>query len=359
MDAVVLVGGEGTRLRPLTYDIPKQMLPVVDRPMIEHVVAWLARHGIERVVLSLGYRPTAFLEAFPSGELAGARLAYAIEPELLDTAGAVRFAAEAAGVDDTFLVLNGDVLSDFDVTSLVSRHKDSGAEATIQLTPVEDTSSFGVVPTDDTGRVIAFIEKPQPGTAPTNLINAGCYVLEPAVLDLIPAGRRVSIERETFPTLVADGRLFAFESDSYWLDTGTPTNYLEASLDVLGGKRTSASLPAAPEVEPGVFLHADATIEGDLTGVAFVGHGSRIGAGAFVKDSVVSSGAVVEEGARVEGSMVMAGARIGRGAVVTCSIVGPGAAVGEAARVSGNTVVGVRAEVPPRAVLDGARLQAS
>ncbi len=358
MDAIVLVGGEGTRLRPLTYDIPKQMLPVVDRPMIEHVVSWLARHGIDRVVLSLGYRPTAFLEAFPSGEVAGARLAYAIEPQLLDTAGAVRFAAEEAGVDDTFLVLNGDVLSDFDVTSLVSFHKDCGAEATIQLTPVEDPSSFGVVPTDPTGRVLAFIEKPAPGTAPTNLVNAGCYVIEPSVLGRIPSGRRVSIERETFPALVADGHLYAFESDSYWLDTGTPAKYLEASLDVLGGKRTTASLPAAPEVARGVFLHPDAAVEGEILPVAYVGPGARIAAGAVVTDSVVSAGVVIEEGARVEGSMVMAGARIGRAAVLACSIVGPGTTVGEFAHIAGNTVVGAGADIPARFVLESARFPA-
>ncbi|MGH9297848.1 MAG: nucleotidyltransferase family protein, partial [Acidimicrobiales bacterium] len=251
MDAVVLVGGEGTRLRPLTYDLPKQMLPVVDRPMIEHVVAWLGRHGVERVVLSLGYRPDAFVEAFPSGEVDGVRLVYAPEPEPLDTAGAVRFAAEAAGTRGRLLVLNGDVLSDMDVSALIAFHEQQRAKATIQLTPVEDPSRFGVVPTDHDGKVLAFIEKPSPDEAPTNHINAGCYVLEQEVLEGIDPGRRVSIERETFPALVAGGGLYALSSDAYWLDTGTPENYLQASLDVLEGRRTPASCPRAREVEEG------------------------------------------------------------------------------------------------------------
>jgi mannose-1-phosphate guanylyltransferase len=243
MDAIVLVGGEGTRLRPLTYDTPKQMLPIVDRPLVEHVVSWLGRYGVGRVVLSLGYRPDAFVEAYPDNVIGGVRLSYAIEPELLDTAGAVRFAAEVGEVSGRFLVVNGDVLTDFDVSSLVAFHTERGAEATIYLTPVPDPSAFGVVPTDGAGRVIAFIEKPPPGTAPTNLINAGTYVLEESVLGRIPGGRRVSIERETFPALVADRGLFALPSDAYWLDTGTPEMYLQAQLDILNGSRRAARRP--------------------------------------------------------------------------------------------------------------------
>ncbi|HLI43366.1 MAG TPA: NDP-sugar synthase [Acidimicrobiales bacterium] len=355
MDAIVLVGGEGTRLRPLTYDVPKQMLPVVDRPMIEHVAAWLARHGIDRVVLSLGYRPDAFIEAFPSGEIEGARLCYAIEPELLDTAGALRYAAESAGVDDTFVALNGDVLSDFDVTSLVAFHKDAGAEATIQLTPVDDPSSFGVVPTSDDGRVLAFIEKPEPGTARTNMINAGCYVLEPSVLARIAGDRRVSIERETFPLLVAAGSLYAASSESYWLDTGTPAKYLQASLDILRGRRTPASLPRCKEASPSVYVDPSATIRGQLGPSSYAGPGSVLRPGAVLESSVLSSGALVAEGAVVRSSIVMEGAVVGPGAHVDSSIVGPGAVLGEGSQVAGFTVVGASAEVPAGEVLDGAR----
>ena len=203
--AVVLVGGEGTRLRPLTLTVPKQMLPVVEQPMIERVIGHLADHGIDEAVLSLGYRPDAFIDAYPAGTIAGVRLIYAVEPTPLDTAGAIRFAAEQGAVDETFVVVNGDVLTDSDISELIDFHRRRGAEATISLTPVDDPSSFGVVPTDDQGRVEAFIEKPPRDEAPTNLINAGTYVLEPSVLGRIPDDRPVSIERETFPAIVEAG----------------------------------------------------------------------------------------------------------------------------------------------------------
>jgi mannose-1-phosphate guanylyltransferase len=354
MDAVVLVGGEGTRLRPLTYEIPKQMLPVVERPMIVHVVEWLAAHGVERAVLSLGYRADAFTEAFPSDEIAGVSLEYIVEPDPLDTAGAIRFAAEKSGVSGTFLVLNGDVLTDFDASALVAFHRGNAAEATIALTPVPDPSRFGVVPTDPSGRVTAFIEKPPLGTAPTNLINAGIYVLETSVLDRIPPGRRVSIERETFPLLVEERVLYALASDAYWLDTGTPQQFLQAQLDRLRGRR--ARVVAAPaQTAPGIWLDATAEIAGDLRPFSLVAARASLAAGAEVEDSVLGPGSSVGPGAVVSRSVLMAGSKVGSGTVVSDSIVGPGAFVGEGAQLSGMTIVGVRAEVPPGTVLDGAR----
>ena len=327
MQAVVLVGGFGTRLRPLTAATPKQMLPIVDRPMIEHVVAHLRRHGVTEVVLSLGFLPDAFATAYPDGTCAGVPLHYAVEPEPLDTAGAVRFAAEDAGISERFVMVNGDVLTDLDITALVAFHEARGAEATIALHKVEDPSAFGVVPTDADGRVEAFVEKPAPGTAPTDLINAGTYVLEPSVLDRIPAGRKVSIERETFPALVGDGRLFAMAGDTYWIDTGTPATYLRAQLDLVDGVRGEA-LPA---------VSADATVD----------------PGATVEHSIVAASASVAAGAEVRDSAVLPGAVIAAGAVVDGSIVGPGARVGEDARVGGLSVLGEGAEVAAGEVLDG------
>ena len=257
MRAVVLVGGEGTRLRPLTLTAPKQMLPIVEQAMVERVLGHLASHGIDEAVLSLGYRPDAFSDAYPDGVIAGVRSTYAVEPTPLDTAGAIRFAATFGGIDDTFVVLNGDVLTDFDISELVSFHRRHGAEGTIALTPVDDPSSFGVVPTDDDGRVTAFIEKPPRDEAPTNLINAGIYILEPSVLGRIVPDVRVSIERETFPAMVADGTLFAMGSDAYWLDTGTPDAYLRAHRDLLNGRRSGPPAPDAterPELGPGVWV---------------------------------------------------------------------------------------------------------
>lgn len=355
MDAIVLVGGEGTRLRPLTYETPKQMLPIVGRPMIVHVVEWLASHGVTRVVLSVGYRPDSFLAAFPSGEIGGIELVYAVEPELLDTAGAVRFAAESAGVTETFLVLNGDVLTDLDATEFLEFHRSHRAEASIALSPVDDPSAFGVVPTDVDGRVVAFIEKPPPGEAPTNLINAGIYVLEASVLDRIPAGRRVSIERETFPLLVAARSLYAMASDAYWLDTGTPQQYLQAQFDLLAGRRRVLALPPAAEVSPGVWAAPGAEIAGKVSGASFVGADAVIAGSAVVEDSVVGARSKVDEGATLRRSVLLPDVRVAARATVEDSVVGAGASIGPDAHLSGTTVVGANAEVPAGETLAGAR----
>jgi mannose-1-phosphate guanylyltransferase len=327
--AVVLVGGFGTRLRPLTLSTPKQMLPLVDRPMIEWVVGHLGRHGVTEAVLSLGYRPDAFTEAYVDGTCAGVSLHYAVEPEPLDTAGAIRFAARDAGIDERFLVVNGDVLTDFDLDELCRFHDERGAEATIHLTPVDDPSRYGVVPIDDKGRVEAFVEKPPADQAPSNWINAGAYVLEPSVVDRIAGDRKVSIERETFPALVDDGSLFAVQADDYWIDAGTPETYLQAQLDLIGGRR--------PEHPPAVA--ADVQI-----------------ADATVRNSVLMRGAAVASGATVESSVVLPGARIGEAALVRDSIVGPGASVGAGAHVDHLSVLGDAVQVEPGARLDGQRV---
>jgi len=321
----VLVGGEGTRLRPLTYTIPKQLLPVAGVTMLERVLGRLAAHGVEDVVLSMGYRPDAFRERFPEGRAGGVELTYAVEPEPRDTAGAIRFAAEDAGIDDTFLVVNGDVLTELDVTALIGFHRERGGLATIALTPVEDPSAFGAVPTDAHGRVTAFIEKPPIDLAPTNLINAGTYVLEPAVLSMIPPGVRVSIERETFPALVAERKLYAMASDAYWLDTGTPAQYLKANLDLVAGH-------------------------------ALLEAGSRVDPTARVCRSVVGGGARIEDGAVVRSSVVLAGAVIGAGATVEGSIVGAGARIGAHCRLEPVTVVGCDVEVAAGRVLRDERV---
>ena len=326
MIAVVLVGGEGTRLRPLTFTTPKQLLPIAGVPMIERVIANLAHHGIDQVVLSMGYRPDAFVEAYPDERCAHLPVRYAIEPEPLDTAGAVRFAARWAGIDERFVVVNGDVLTTLDLGALVTLHADRGAEATISLTPVDDPSRFGVVPTDETGRVLAFIEKPAPDTAPTNLINAGTYVLEPTVLDRIADDRRVSIERETFPVLAEEGRLFALASDAYWIDTGTPETYLQANLDVIGD--------GPPLVADSAHVDSDATVTR-----AVIGAGCRVDARAAVTDSVLIDGA-----------------RVGEGAIVSRSMVGPGAVIGAGARLEALSVIGAGQHVPAGSALSGARV---
>ena len=349
MRAVVLVGGEGTRLRPLTLTTPKQMLPVMEQPMIERVLGQLAAHGIEEAVLSLGYRPDAFINAYPEGSAGGVRLSYAVEPEPLDTAGAIRFAADHAGIEETFVVVNGDVLTDLDITALIDFHGDHGAEATISLTPVDDPSSYGVVPTDSQGRVEAFIEKPPRDEVPTNLINAGTYVLEPQVLARIPKGRRVSIERETFPSLVEARSLFALGSDVYWIDTGTPASYLRAHLDLLVGRRDSVPAPGATVdsgVGDGVWVTGEVYTEGAVVTGSLLASGARLEAGAVVGGSVIGSGATVEDGATVLGSVMLPGSRVAARATVEGSIIGPGATIGQRCSIRPLSVIGADVVMP-------------
>jgi mannose-1-phosphate guanylyltransferase len=332
MRAIILVGGFGTRLRPLTSNTPKQMLPIVDRPMIERVVAKLGEHGVTQAILSLGYRPDGFLQAYPDGTCAGVDLHYAVEPEPLDTAGAVRFAALDAGVDERFIVVNGDVLTDLDVSALLALHGKVGAEGTIALTPVDDPSRYGVVPIDRDGRVEAFIEKPPRDEAPSNWINAGTYVFEPSVIARIPDGRKVSIERETFPALVADRSLYAVQSDAYWVDAGTPETYLQVQLDLIDGVRGTEAAIAAR---------------------------ASVGAGASVDHSVVMADATVAAGATVRDSLLMPGATVEAGATVIGSIVGPGSTVGAGATLTGLTVLGENVVVESGDHLEAARVPES
>ncbi len=327
MKAIVLVGGFGTRLRPLTLRAPKQMLPVGGMTMLERVVAKLGDHGVDEVVLSLGYQPDAFTSEFPDGRCCGVRLVYAVEPEPLDTAGAIAFAARVAGLDERVLAVNGDVLTDLDVAELWQRHEQLGGSATIALTPVEDPSRYGVVPIDADGRVEAFIEKPDPGTAPSNWINAGTYVLEPSVLASIPTDRKVSIERETFPALVAQGELFAVQSDAYWIDAGTPAAYLQANLDLLDGVRGA--------FEPGIDPAA------------------RIDPDAKVSRSMIGAGAVIAAGTEVVDSVVMAGARVAAGSRVERSVIGARSSVGESSELTELTVVGYDHDIAAGTVARG------
>jgi len=327
--AVVLVGGFGTRLRPLTLATPKQMLPIGSVTMFERVIARLGAGGVTEAVVSLGFAPDRFTEAFPDGTCAGVRLHYAIEPEPLDTAGAIRFAARHAGVDETFLVVNGDVLTDLDYRWLVEQHRLLGGEATLHLIGVEDPSRFGVVDTAEDGSVRAFVEKPAPGTEPCNLINAGTYVMEPSVLDLIDEGRKVSVERETFPVLVERGTLKAVAYDTYWIDAGTPSAYLQACLDLIDGTRSN---------EAGVA--ADATVaDGAVVEHSMVNPRASIGSGATIRDFIVMAGATIGADAVVEGSIVGAGARIGSGArVIGGAVIGHGETVADAATIDAVTV---------------------
>ncbi len=330
MLAIILVGGKGTRLRPLTYETPKQMLPLVGVPMIECVLGSLARHGVTDAVLSLEYLPDRFTEAYPENLIAGVQMTYAVEPEPLDTAGAIRFAATSADVAETFIVVNGDIVTDLNVTRLLNFHRSHGGEATIALHPVEDPSHFGVVPTDDGGRVLAFVEKPPRGEAPTNLINAGIYVFEPRALERIAPRGRVSVERETFPAMAASNSLYAMADDAYWLDTGTPQLYLRANVDILKGRNTQHRFEG---IVDGSWRAASATIDASAKLVSsVVDWGCVVGADVVLEDSVLLPGAVVQSSCEIRSSIIGPEAVIG-----TSSILGPTCVVGAKEHVAADS----------------------
>jgi mannose-1-phosphate guanylyltransferase len=319
MQAIVLVGGEGTRLRPLTDSTPKPALTLVDRPFLAYMIEWLAGHGVTEVVLACGFLPDV-LRAVLAGEegRAGVKIRYVTEPRPLGTAGAIRFAADALGdeLEDRFLALNGDVLTDLDLSALLRAHRESGATATIGLHPVEDSSAFGLVHRGEGGEVLEFLEKT--GERVPGEINAGIYVLERSVLDPIAAGENVSIEREVFPSLVGEG-LYGLVLDGYWMDIGTPERYLQASWDILERRVATRVEPTAPSV----LVDTGAEVDGGATvgPRAVVGPGCRVGPGAQVLESVLLDGCAVGANARVAGSILAPGAEVAAGAELSGAVV--------------------------------------
>lgn len=312
MQAIVLVGGEGTRLRPLTEATPKPALTLVDRPFLAYMIEWLAGHGVSEVVLACGFLPDVLREALAGEEdRAGVTIRYVAEPEPRGTAGAIRFAADELGerLEERFLALNGDVLTDLDLTALLRAHEERGARATIGLHPVEDSSAYGLVRCGDRGEVLEFLEKT--GRRAPGEVNAGMYVLERSVLELVPPGENVSIERDVFPRLVGDG-LYGVRLDGYWMDIGTPDRYLQATWDILEGRVETRVEPTAP----GMLVGAGAEVAaGARVGPrAVLGPGCRVGAGCEVRESVLLDGCEVGEGARVSGSILAPGVEVAAGA---------------------------------------------
>lgn len=328
-EAIVLVGGLGTRLRPLTLNTPKPMLPVAGVPLLAHQLARLRAAGVDHVVLATSYRAEVFEGHFGAGAAYGVELEYAVETVPLGTGGAIRNVSSRlrSRADDPVLIVNGDVLSGHDLTAQLDRHRDRDADVTLHLVEVPDARAFGCVPTDETGRVTAFLEKmPEPVT---NQINAGTYVFKRKVVDEIPPDRVVSVERETFPDLLAAGACIAgFVDSSYWLDLGTPQAYVRGSCDLVLGRVASGALPGPVGdrlVLPGAEVSADAMVTGGTT----IGAGAHVGPAAVVDGSVVLDRAVVEAGAVVRDSVVGAGARVGAGSELAGVVVGDGAQVGE------------------------------
>jgi mannose-1-phosphate guanylyltransferase len=327
MQAVVLVGGEGTRLRPLTLETPKPMVPVMNMPFLERTLRRLKAAGIDDVILPAGYLPDAITSYFGDGAALGLRLRYVIEETPLGTAGALKNIQPY--ITGPFFVLNGDVLTSLDLRAMLAAHQAKGGIASLHLIRVEDPSAFGCVVHDAGGRISSFVEKPKREEAPTDEVNAGTYLLEPEVLDAIPAGRAVSIERETFPALIAAGRpLYAFTTADYWIDLGKPEAYLGAHRHIFDGAMPLGLQPDAdgPGIEgvpvsaivPPVFIGRDVRVAPDATVGPYtvLGDGCEIGSGAVVTDSLLWDGVTVEPGAVVDWAIVASRAHIGRGAVV-------------------------------------------
>ena len=349
MQALVLAGGQGTRLRPLTYTVPKPVMPLAAQPFLSFMLDWLQRHGVEEAILSCGFLSDAVHRVL--GDIYdGMRLRYVIEEEPLGTAGPVRLAYDEGLLAERLFVLNGDVLTDMDLTAELEQHERTGAGATLALVAVEDTTSYGVVPTDAEGRVEAFLEKTA-GEVPSNRINAGAYVLEREVVESIPPGGAVSFERDVFPRLVGDG-LYGFHDDGYWIDIGTPERYLEATWDLLSG-RVESDLP--PRDETGSLVH-----ESSLTGGAHVGPQTVVGRHCVVgtdstlERSVLHDRVAVGADSTVRESILAERSRLGEGAVIEPQVV-----VGSAAEIGAGAVVGEAARIDPEArVAPGARVAA-
>ena len=322
MEAILLVGGLGTRMRPLTDDLPKPLLPVAGVPLVIHQIARARGAGIRHIVLATAYRAELFSTTLANGSPLGVHVDYAVEDEPLGTGGAIRNAASllTRGPDEPVLVLNGDIVDGHDLTAQLVQHTDTNADATLYLTKVEDARPYGCVPTKATGQVTAFLEKmPHPVT---NQINAGCYVLGRGVIDAIPVGRPVSVERETFPELLdSGGVVYGFLDDSYWRDLGTPESYVRGCADAVLGLVDAPARPS-PAGDFLVLDGSDVSPSAVLRGGASVGKQCRVGSGAVIDGSVLLDGAVVGAGAVIQKSVVGRQARIGSGAVLDGVIVG-------------------------------------
>ena len=344
---MILVGGEGTRLRPLTSTIPKPVVPLVDRPFIAYMLEWLARHGVDDVVMSCGFLATAVRNVLGDGTQYGLRLRFMEEPEPRGTAGALKYAEDF--LDERFLMLNGDVLTDIDLTAQIAQHDATGAVGTLALVPVADPTAYGLVRLNDDHSVKEFVEKPSADEIDTKLISAGAYVLERAVLDLIDPDRNVSIEREVWPRLVGEG-LFGYAAEAYWLDIGTPERYLQGTFDILEGNVATA---VADRLGSGYLAVGDRVqADGRIVPPALVERGCEIAAGAHVGSLVVlGEGVSVGEGTTIERSVVMNGAEIGPGCVLRDCIVAAGVRIGEGSEISGGAVLGEGVTVGPRNVL--------
>jgi mannose-1-phosphate guanylyltransferase len=341
MRALILAGGKGTRLRPLTVYTPKPIVPVANRPFLLYQLEILAKAGITDITLSLSYQPNKIEDLVDDGSEYGVNITYVTEPSPMGTAGAYCFAIGES--KETTIVLNGDILTDVDLQAVIEEHKSSGAESTIVLARVPDPSNYGLVETDGNGKVVSFIEKPSEEESKSlgvDTINAGIYVLEPSVLDLIEEGANSSFEYAVFPSLIEAGReirSFVIEN-GYWRDIGTPESYLAAHHDLLAGKLSHVTIEHTTSPDTSPTAHID--------GVSVIGDNCVIKPNARITNSVLGPGVHVEEKAVITGSVIWGHTRISTFAEVTDSIVGRGSHVGRNVTLRPGTVIGDKGNLP-------------
>ena len=336
MQALILAGGEGTRLRPLTSSVPKPVVPLVDRPFIVFMLDWLKQHGVDRVVMSCGHLAQGVRNVLGDGSALGLDIRYVEEPRPLGTGGAVKFAE--ALLDERFVMLNGDVLTDFDLSAQIAAHERSGALGTLALTPVDDPTNYGLVRIGDDGVVTEFVEKPSADMVDSPNVSAGVYVLERSVLDGLAHGEPASIERDVFPRLVGTG-LNGHVVDGYWLDIGTPERYLRASFDILEGsvftgvaaRMGSAYLSVAQRVESRGRIIPPALVESDCR----IREGARVGGRV-----VLERGVTIGENTVVEQAVLMQGAEVGANCIIRGCVIAGGVRIGDNVRVEGRAVIG-------------------
>jgi mannose-1-phosphate guanylyltransferase len=352
-EAILLVGGKGTRLRPLTVNTPKPMVPAAGVPFLTHQLARARAAGVEHIVLATSYLAEVFEPYFGDGSGLGLHIEYVTEEEPLGTGGAIRNVAARlrSGPDEPVLIFNGDILTGLDIRALVATHETTGADVSLHLTRVEDPRAYGLVPTDATGRVTAFLEKPQtPEEIVTDQINAGAYVFRRSVIDTIPAGRPVSVERETFPELLATGaHLQGMVDSTYWLDLGTPQAFVRGSADLVLGRAPSPAVPGRCG-DRLVLPTARVAPDAKLTGGTVVGDGARIGEGARITGSTILSGAVVEPGAVITDSLIGTRAHIGERTILSGAVIGDGAVVGPDNELREGVRVWCEAKIPAGAL---------
>ena len=318
MKAVILVGGEGTRLRPLTYTTVKAMVPVLNKPFIEYVIRYLGNHNIKETILALGYRPDCITDYFGDASQLGTKLIYSVETEPLGTAGAIKHAEQY--IDDTFFIMNGDIFTDLNLTDMLRLHKNKAAKVTIALKPVEDPTRFGVVETDSNQRVTRFVEKPKREQVTSNMINAGVYIIESQILKRIPQGKRFMFERDVFPPLLAEGEpVFSYATDAYWIDTGTPEQYLQLNSDLMFGKSTQVAFkPEEIRINEDTAVHPQAT----LTGPILIDRDCTIGKGSQIKGPVaIGANCTIKDDAIIENSILWQNITVGEQAILKDCIV--------------------------------------